>query len=94
MRTRHALTGAALGAVMALGVLGAPAQAAPIQAKPSASAAVSINTPSTSQAYEYYGSYRWQFECNFAGNQSGYSRWYCAYSNYSGFYELFVDYRS
>ncbi|MEU5646633.1 hypothetical protein [Streptomyces milbemycinicus] len=94
MRIRHTLTGAALGAVIALGTLAAPAQAAPMQAKPSESVATSAETPSSIQAYEYYGSYFSSTACNAAGRNSGYSRWYCAYSNLSGFYELFVDYRS
>ncbi|GHE98787.1 hypothetical protein [Streptomyces fumanus] len=94
MRTRHALAGAALGAVMALGVLAAPAQAAPIQAGPSASAAVSVNTPPTTQVWGHYGSYLNQFECNIAGSLSGYSRWYCVYSDYSDLWELYVDFNS
>ncbi|MER6959541.1 hypothetical protein [Streptomyces sp. NPDC000618] len=94
MRFRRTLVTAVLGSTLTLGAAAVPAQAMPMQAQQAISATASTNAPSAVPAYEYYGQYAFSFECTFAAHASGYSRWYCAYSNFTGLWELFVDYRS
>ncbi|MBI0295614.1 hypothetical protein JBE04_14355 [Streptomyces sp. PRKS01-29] len=81
MRIRYALTCTALGAVLALGAMAAPAQAVP--SEPVAQA----KTPAGAQGYVVAGQYLTEYECGIAG----YSQplpWYC--QRYGVVWYLFV----
>ena len=82
MRIRHALTGTALGAVLALGAIAAPAQAA--QPQPAAQSVTtptpaSADAPVYAQSWRYAGSYSTWYRCDLAGVNGGLP-YYCTRS--------------
>ncbi|MER7393945.1 hypothetical protein ABT381_00265 [Streptomyces sp. NPDC000151] len=85
MRTRLALTGAALGATLLTGASVATAQAAPVSSDTSTTTAVA----SGAYSWIYVGTYRTHAECYADGRNSAYSQWDCKPVN--GKYQLWVN---
>ncbi|MFD8869592.1 MULTISPECIES: hypothetical protein [unclassified Streptomyces] len=86
MRIRYALIGAALGAVLALGAIAVPAQAASSQSV-AQSASVSVDAPAGVQGYVYAGQYLTEYQCGLAGYGQPFP-WYC--QRYGAVWYLFI----